>query len=487
MIMLQMQGARCAHKFPRSKRLWSVLIPALLLSACEVGPDYHRPDAIVPAKYKEPMPEGWKPSEPKNAASDGRWWSIYDDPVLDALEQQVNVSNQTLKADEAAVRQSAATLRQARAAFFPTLSLAGDASRSRVITSANRPAIDNEFDLGVSASWAPDLWGSIRRTVEGDAANVQASAAQLASARLSMQAMLASDYFELRIADELKNLLDETVVAYNKTLSITKNQYTVGVAAKADVVTAETQVENTVAQDINVGVQRAQLEHAIAVLIGKPPGDFAVEVAQLTKTLPGIPAGVPSALLERRPDIAVAERQMAAANAQIGVATAAYFPDLTLSGSGGFSSTVINSLFAAPMGVWSMGSALTGPLFDAGARSAQVSAARAAYDASVANYRETVLSAFQQVEDQLAAQEVLIRQAVVQERAIALAKEAEQLTLNEYKQGIVSFTAVVTAETIALASEQAGLTIRQSQLVASVTLVQALGGGWDSSKLPQKP
>ncbi|MDB5986671.1 MAG: transporter [Nevskia sp.] len=465
------------------------ILGSLLLSACVVGPDYHRAEVTVPANYKEPAPsaaaDGWKSSQPQNAASDAQWWSIYADPVLDGLEQQVEVSNQSLQVSEAAFRQSDAVLRQARAAFFPALTLNAGATRSRSSTSGGQHQLSSQFDLGVDANWAPDLWGRIHRTVESNAASAQASAADLASARLSIQAQLASDYFELRIADELKRLLDETVIAYKRSLTITQNRYAVGVAAKSDVVTAQTQVQNTLAQSINVGVQRAKLEHAIAVLIGKAPSELSIDAIPLTNTLPEIPAGLPSTLLERRPDIASAERLMAASNAQIGVAISAYFPDLSLSGSAGYASSTISQLLNAPMRVWSVGPQLAATLFDAGVHSAQVAAARAAYDASVANYRQTVLSSFQQVEDELSTQAVLKQQAEVQQQAIALAKEAEQLALNEYKAGIVDFTSVVQAQAIALSTEQSGLTIQQDQFVASVTLIEALGGGWDSSKLPQ--
>jgi NodT family efflux transporter outer membrane factor (OMF) lipoprotein len=459
---------------------------ASLACACAVGPDYRRPDASAPAAYKEHAPEDWKPGQPQELTNRGAWWSIYDDAVLDDLEHQVDISNQTLKASEAAYRQSIAVLQAARASFFPDVTLDAAATRSRThsITNPAGGVTQNQFSVGPAVSWVPDLWGRVRRTVESDAANAQASAADLASARLSAQAQLAQDYFELRIADELKRLLDATMAAYQRTLDITRNRYAVGVAAKSDVVTAQTQLENTLAAEINVEVQRAQLEHAIAVLTGRPPAEFSIAPAPLSGSVPAVPFGVPSALLERRPDIASAERQLAAANAQIGVAVSAYFPTVTLSGSVGYQSSTLSKLLEAPSQVWSVGPQLAATLFDAGAHRAGVAAARAAYDATAANYRQAVLAGFEQVEDDLSTLRVLARQAEVQSRAVELARQAEQLTLNAYKAGVVDYTSVVQAQAIALSSEQSALTIRQSRLTASVSLIEALGGGWTASQLP---
>jgi NodT family efflux transporter outer membrane factor (OMF) lipoprotein len=400
------------------------------------------------------------------------------------LERQIDVSNQTLKASEAAYLQSVAVLKAARATFFPTVTLAAAATRSRVVTNAGSSVSGNEFSLGPSASWEPDLWGRIRRTVESDTANAQASAADLASARLSAQSQLAQDYFELRIADELKRLLEATMAAYQRTLDITRNRYEVGVAAKSDVVTAETQLENTHAAAVNVEAQRDPLEHAIAVLIGKAPAEFSIEPAPLFGNVPAIPYGVPSTLLERRPDIAAAERKISAANAQIGVAISAYFPTLTLSASTGYDSSTLGQLLEASNRVWSVGPQLAETLFDAGARSAQVAGARATYNETVANYRQSVLVGIQQVEDNLATLRVLAHQAEVQNRAVELARQAEQLTLNSYKAGVVDYTSVVQAQATALSSEQSALTIRQSRLIASISLIAALGGGWTTAELP---
>jgi NodT family efflux transporter outer membrane factor (OMF) lipoprotein len=463
---------------------------ALLAAGCAVGPNYHRPTAPVPQKYKEA--EGWKPAEPREAASGEQWWSVYDDATLDQLERRIDVSNQTLKASEAAWRQAEALVAQVRAGLFPTIGVTATGTRSGgpgargavaagIATVQSHPV--NQFQAGANASWDIDVWGKIRRTLESDVANAQASEADLAAARLSAQGTLASDYIELRVADEQRALLDDTVRAYQRALEITQNQYKVGVVAKADVITAETQLEGAESQRIAVGVTRATLEHAIAVLLGKPPAEFSLAPAPLGTVVPVIPPGVPSSLLERRPDIAGAERRMAAANAQIGVAVAAYFPDLTLSGSYGFASNVVSGLLSAPNNLWSFGGTASDTLLDFGARPAVVRQARAAYDATVAGYRQTVLTAFQQVEDELASLRILEQQVDVQEQAVKSANLAVQLSLNQYKAGTVAYTAVVTAQTIALGDALTLLTIRQSRLVASVALIQALGGGWTAASL----
>jgi NodT family efflux transporter outer membrane factor (OMF) lipoprotein len=473
-----------------------VFLGAIALTACAVGPNYHRPAAPVPQTFKEA--QGWKPAEPRDAASGTAWWSVYDDSTLDELEKQIDVSNQTLKSSEAAWRQAIALVSQARAALFPTVGVDATAQRSRgtaIETNSGTTTLTtglatsqaahpvNEFNLAGTASWDLDIWGKIRRTIEGDVASAQASEADLAAARLSLQGMLASDYLQLRVADEQRHLLDETVEAYKRALEITQNQYSAGIVAKTDVITAETQLEGAQSQAINIGVTRATLEHAIAVLIGKPPADFTLAPATLGSAVPVAPAGVPSSLLERRPDIAAAERQMKAANAQIGVAVAAYFPDLTLNGSYGFASNVVSHLVSSPNSLWSVGATASDTLLDFGARSAQVREARAAYDAAVANYRQTVLSAFQQVEDELATLRILEQQVQVQEQAVKSANLAAQLTLNQYKAGTVAYTSVVTAQTIALGDAVTLLTLRQTRLTASVTLIQALGGGWDAASL----
>ena len=473
----------------------AIATAAALLAGCAVGPDYHRPAAPVPARFKEA--EGWKPAEPREAASGSSWWSVYEDPTLDELEQQIDVSNQTLKASEAAWREAVALVGEARAGFFPAIGVSATGSRSggpgagaanvgAGAAAAPQSQPKNQFELAGTGSWDIDIWGKIRRTLEANVANARASEADLAAARLSAQATLASDYIALRVSDEQQQLLDETVAAYKRSLQITENQYKVGVAAKTDVITAETQLEGAESQQIAVGVTRATLEHAIAVLIGKPPGDFTLPPARLGTLVPVVPLVVPSALLERRPDIAGAERRMAAANAQVGIAIAAYFPDLTLSGSYGFASSVTSHLVREPNNVWSFGGNAADTLLDFGLRPAQVRQTRAAYDAAVATYRQTVLSAFAQVEDELATLRILEQQVKVQEQTVKDANLALQLTLNQYKAGTVAYTAVITAQTVALADAQTLLAIRQNRLVASVNLIEALGGGWDASSLGTK-
>jgi NodT family efflux transporter outer membrane factor (OMF) lipoprotein len=427
------------------------LIPIvpILLAACAVGPDYHRPSAPVPARFKEA--EGWKPGEPKEAASGTEWWSVYEDPALDALEKQVDVSNQTLKASEAAWREAVAVARAAGATLYPTIGISVSGTRSRAGTSAAatatgnqvtgtrvRPPAYNDFSLSGNASWDLDVWGKIRRTIESDVASAKASEADLAAARLSAQATLATDYVDLRVIDEEKRLYDETLADYQRSLQITQNQYKAGIVAKADVITAETQLGGAQSQQIALGVQRAQLEHTVAVLIGRPPADFSIEPATFGAAVPVAPVGVPSSLLERRPDVAESERKMAAANAQVGVAIAAYFPSLTLTGSDGFSSTALSGLIKTPNNVWSFGGTLSETVLDFGSRKYQVQQARAAYDETVAMYRQTVLTAFQQVDDELAALRILEQQYAVADQTVKSANLAVQLTLNEYKAGTVA-------------------------------------------------
>jgi len=469
----------------RSARIRWIASAAVLaaLAGCSVGPNYKRPTAPVPATYKEI--EGWKPSEPQAAASGTRWWTIYRDPLLDQLEAQIDISNQTLKASEAAYRQASALVQEARAAYFPTATLDAAAQRSGTGSGkTGNSTIKSQFSVTGGLSWEIDVWGRIRRAVEASYASAQASAADLAAARLSAQSALATDYLDLRINDELKRLLDATVDADTRSLQITQNRYNAGTAGKSDVAQAQAQVEGVKAQAINVGVQRAQLEHAIAVLIGKPPAEFSIAPMPLTLDVPVVPPGVPSTLLERRPDIAASERAAAAANAQIGVAIAAYFPAITLSASYGFVGSAIENLLRASNAVWSVGPQLAQTLFDGGLRSAQVAAARATYDQTIANYRQTVLAGFQQVEDQLATLRILAQQAEVQDRAVKAAEEAERLILNQYTAGTVAYTSVVTAQTVSLSNKQTALGILQSRLAASVGLIAALGGGWAAADLP---
>src|SRR5215472_14713590 len=475
--------------------MWRTPFPGIvagftILSACTVGPDYVRPEAPVPKQYKE---AGWKVGEPLDAIDRGAWWSIYKDPLLDDLERQIDISNQTLKAAAAAFEQAEWLVAQARAGFFPIFDLNGSAQRSRSgggsssSTGAGRSGFNaSAFSTSASASWVPDLWGKIRRTVEGDVASAQASAGNLASARLSAQGALASDYLQLRMSDELTRLLDAVASFYTESLRITGNQYRAGTTDQSAVAQAEAQLESTQAQAIAVGVTRAQLEHAIAVLIGKPPAEFSIPPTEATIGVPVIPPEMPSALLERRPDIAASERLMAAANAQIGVAVAAFFPTITLTGDFGTSGLTLNRLLATTSRFWAFGSNLVQTIFDAGARSAQVEQARAIFDQNIATYRQTVLTAFQQVEDQLAALRILAQEADVQDKAVAAAFEAERIINNQYLAGTVAYTSVVVAQQTALADAETAVNIRQSRLVASTALIQALGGGWDAAQLPSR-
>jgi NodT family efflux transporter outer membrane factor (OMF) lipoprotein len=458
----------------------------VVLAGCAVGPDYRRPDVEVPAAYKEAS--DWKVAEPKDAASRGEWWGIFGDPYLNSLMEQVRISNQTVLAAEAQFRRAQAIVAASRAAYFPTVSASASVTRSRsptgVIggTTAGRTITNRSASL--DASWELDLWGRLRRTAESSEASAQASAADLAGARLSSQATLASSYFLLRTIDEQKRILDESVGAFQKSFELTKNRYDAGVVAKVDVVQAETQLKSTMADAIDLGVQRAQLEHAIAVLVGKAPSEFAIPVAPPAFKMPSIPAEVPSALLERRPDIAAAERLMASANAQIGVAKAAYFPSLTLSGSYGSRAGDAATWFTAPSTFWAYGPALAQSIFDAGLRQAQTDQALAAYDSTVAQYRQTVLAGFQEVEDNLAALRILEEEAKVQQEAVRAARESVVLTTNQYKAGIVSFINVVAVQTAWLNNERAAMVVLGRRLVAAVTLLKALGGDWSTADLP---
>jgi NodT family efflux transporter outer membrane factor (OMF) lipoprotein len=475
--------------------MWRAPFPGIVagfivLSACTVGPDYVRPDAPVPAQYKE---AGWKVGEPLDAIDRGAWWSVYKDPLLDDLEKQIDISNQNLKAAAAAFEQAEWIVAQFRAGFFPIFDLNASAQRSRSgggsssSTGAGRSGFNaSAFSNSVSASWVPDLWGKIRRTVEGDVASAQASAGNLASARLSAQGALASDYLQLRLSDELRRLLDAVASFFTESLRITRNQYRAGTTDQSAVAQAEAQLESTQAQAIAVGVTRAQLEHAIAVLIGKPPAEFSIPSTEAKIAVPAIPPEMPSALLERRPDIAASERLMAAANAQIGVAVAAFFPNITLTGDSGTSALSLNRLLATTSRFWAFGSTLVQTVFDAGARSAQVEQSRSVFDQDVANYRQTVLTAFQQVEDQLAALRILAQEAEVQDKAVAAAFEAARIINNQYLAGIVAYTNVIVANQTALGNAETAVNIRQSRLVASAALIQALGGGWDTSQLPSR-
>ncbi|MGA2188431.1 MAG: efflux transporter outer membrane subunit [Steroidobacteraceae bacterium] len=448
-----------------------------LLAGCAVGPDYRRPDFPTAQNFKEQS--DWKPTEPNDALSRGPWWNIFKDDQLAALETKIQLSNENVKAAAAAVDQARALVDQARAGFWPTVAASIGPQRGAIGTAP----VQTTANAALSGSWTLDIWGQIRRTVESDRASAQASDAALAAATLSAQGDLATDYFELRAQDELQRLLDDIVVAEQLSLKITESRYKFGVAAKADVVSAETQLLNSQAQQINAKIQRGILEHAIAVLIGEQPAAFSLQPTAMRTQVPTVPAGVPSTLLERRPDVAQAERKMAASNAEIGVATAAYFPSLTLSGSDEYTSSTFSRLLNASNRVWAVGPQLAETILDGGLRRAEVAQARAAYQASIAAYRQTVLSGFEQVEDQIVTLRVLEQQAVVEDAAVAAAKEAEKLTLNQYKAGTVPYSSVITAQTTRLASEETALSVLSSRLQASVALIEALGGGWTDAQL----
>jgi NodT family efflux transporter outer membrane factor (OMF) lipoprotein len=465
-------------------------LSVLLLAGCAVGPNYKRPAAEVPPAYKEVG--NWKQAQPNEQNLGGNWWEMFQDPQLNALELQVNVSNQNLKAAEAQYTQARALLRYNRAAYFPTITGGASATRNRI--SNHRPAsivangiTYNDFQIPLELSYEVDVWGRVRRTVESYREQAQASAADLATVNLSMHAQLALDYFQARTLDAEEQLLNSTVTQYERALELIESRFTGGIASELEVEQARTQLETTRAQAIDVGVARAQFEHAVAILIGKPPSDFSLAPLPLTAPPPAIPPGLPSELLERRPDIAAAERRMASANAQIGVAKAAYYPTISLGATGGFESGVITTLISGPSILWSAGGSAIMPLFDAGRRRANMDQAIAFYDETVANYRETVLTGFQQVEDNVAALRILENEAHVQERAVVAAQKYLELANTRYVGGVTSYLEVTTAQSAALSDELTAVNILGRRMVDAVTLVQALGGGWDRSALPERP
>jgi NodT family efflux transporter outer membrane factor (OMF) lipoprotein len=484
----------------------AAVVVLLSLSGCMVGPDYRRPPpatdptpAYKEAAYKEVDGVTFRPALPRDTVDRGPWWTIYGDPALDRLMAEVDVSNQTLKENEAAYRQAVALIRQSQSSLYPTVGYSSaiqqtsaSGGRGGTVVSTGTGLVTGtshgsagQFSLGGSVTWEVDVWGRIRRTIESDAAAAQASAADLASARLSIQSSLAIAYFSLRISDERRALYRQSIAAYQRSLDIVRNQMTAGIASRLDLAQAQTLLEQTRALYAAEGANRALFEHAIAALIGKMPAEVSIETAPAPRTVPTLEAGTPSALLERRPDIASTERQMQAANAQIGVAQAAYYPDFTFNASINFFSTMIGSLLQIGSSVWSLGPQLAGTLIDGGSRAAQVEGARANYDRTVATYRQTVLTAFQQVEDALAQQRYFAEQEAIQRRAVAAAREAEQLSLNQYRAGTVAYTTVITAQTTALGAEQTLINIRLNRYSTSATLVTALGGGWRDSDLPK--
>jgi NodT family efflux transporter outer membrane factor (OMF) lipoprotein len=469
-------------------RMLRVTLPAAFaatLVGCMVGPDYVRPGAPTPPAFKEAA--GWKTAQPGDDAPRGDWWKAFGDADLDALVAQIDVTNQTVQAAEAQLRVARAATQAARAGLFPAVSGNAAALRSARAQGTTGSSVANSYNAALDLSWEIDLWGRLRRGVEASEASAQASAADLAAARLSMQALLAQDYLLLRVQDAEIGLLRDTVATYERSLQLTRNQYAAGIVARGDVAQAETQLKSTQAQLLDAGIARAQLEHAIAVLAGKPPSELTIAPMPLAIVFPQIPVTVPSVLLERRPDIASAERRAAAANAQIGVAEAAFFPSLTLGAAGGFQSSAIGSLLSLPNRYWSIGPALAQTLFDAGLRSAQKQEAVAAWDAAVADYRQSVLNAFQEVEDNLTALAVLEQEAAVQADAVRSARESAAIANNQYKAGTTSYLAVVVLQAAALNAERTALGILGRRLTASVGLIKALGGGWDASRLAAAP
>jgi NodT family efflux transporter outer membrane factor (OMF) lipoprotein len=449
---------------------------APLLGCFAIGPNYVRPAAIVPAQYKEI--KGWRISSPRDDFAKGEWWKLFGDRELTLLEAQVSISNQTLKQDEANYREALALIAEARAGLFPTVNF--DPSLTR-IHPANAAW---NLEAQITGSWTPDIWGKVRRAIEEQGAAAQVSAADLANATLSAQSALALAYVQLRENDSLYDLFVDTVRQYQRSLDITQNQYNAGTAAKSDVITAQALVLAAQASEINTGVARQQNEHAIAVLIGRPPSELSIPHAPLAQAIPAIPVSLPSTLLERRPDIAAAERAMQAENAAIGVAFGGYYPDFSLSGAFGYIGDPFIKQIAGANPAWSYTFSLAQTLFNGGLTDAQVAAARAAYDSSVASYRQTVLTAFQQVEDNLVAIRVFGQEIKVQVEAVNAAQQAVEIAINEYRAGTQNFTTVVTNEATLLSDEELLLATRTERLTAAFSLVVALGGGWNDSKLP---
>jgi NodT family efflux transporter outer membrane factor (OMF) lipoprotein len=473
----------------RARAAGLVALASLLVGGCMVGPTYTKPSEPLTPAYKKT--DGWKVAQPGDALPRGSWWAVFGDPDLSGLEAQILAANQDLKVAEARLREARALVRFNRAALFPTISAGVGASSIR--ESANRPFVTPNVNTGSSGdlltsldlSYEIDLWGRVRRTVAAARLEAQASAADLETARLSLQAELAFDYFELRAADAQKQLLDETVKAYEAALRLTANRYQGGAAPKSDVAQAQTQLDTTRAQATDVTVQRAQLEHAIAILIGQPPAAFSLPPRPLDSRPPVIPVGVPSQLLERRPDIAAAERRVAEANERIGIAKAAYYPTVMLNASVGFEGSSFGNLMNASSLLWAVGASITQTIFDGGRRRATSDAALAAYDATVAGYRQTTLIAFQQVEDNLAALRILEQEAQQQHRAVESAQQSLQLFTNRYRGGVDNYLQVITAQTVTLANQRTAIDIRRRRMDASVLLVKALGGGWDVAELPK--
>jgi NodT family efflux transporter outer membrane factor (OMF) lipoprotein len=454
----------------------------LLLSACVVGPEYRRPVAPETSGFKEGLPPGWTAAEPNDGVLRGAWWEVYNDPQLNRLEEQVAITNQNVIAADARFREAKAAVRGARSSEWPMVTALPAATVSGTSTTTN--VQHRSFDIPIDAVWQADVWGGIRRSVAANAAVAQSSAAELENARLLYQSELAVDYFQIQGLDAEQQLLDAAVKSYEQYVQLTRDRFDGGVASMDDVALAQTQLETTRVQLTDLQIQRAELEHAIAVLTGRAPSDLTISAMPSQSPPPSTLVEMPSELLQRRPDIAAAEREVAAANEQIGVAKAALFPSLTLSATGGSQTTAFDDLLSWPTRFWSVGPQVAETLFDAGKRKAQVAEARAAYDATVANYRQSVLTAFQQVEDSLAELRVLAEETEVESRAVAAAKKTLELSTIQYRAGLTNYLQVIIAQTSALQSQRAAVQILTRRNVASVLLVEALGGGWDASQLP---
>lgn len=468
----------------RGSRLLSLSLSVLMLSACAIGPDYQRPTVAEPAQYKQA--DGWRQATPSDSLARGTWWELYGDQQLNGLVEKLNSANQSVAQSEAQYRQAQALVRSARGAFFPTVDLSAGKTRSSQGTgssssslSSTNSGIRDTYNTQLGVSWEADVWGKLRRGLEANKASADASFADLAAMRLSQQSELVQNYLQLRVIDQQKRLLQATVENYQRSLQMTENQYRAGVSGKDAVAQAQTQLKSTQADMVDLIWQRAQFENAIAVLIGLPPADFNLAETQNIPALPQVPLSLPSQLLERRPDIASAERSVIAANANIGVAKAAYYPDLTLSMSGGYSSSTYSNLISLPNRFWSVGPKLAMTLFDGGQRSAEVDRSEAAYDQTVAKYRQTVLDGFREVENYLVQLKVMEDEAAVRQQALDAARESLRLTLNQYKAGLIAYLDVVVVQATALSNERSVLSLQQSRLIASVNLIAALGGGWD--------
>ena len=484
--------ARESNKLVSHLAIAALVAGMALSTACTIGPKYTRPSTPVPPAYKEigaPNLEGtWKPAQPSDEAARGKWWERFNDPQLNQLEEKVNIANQTVAAAAANVQVARAMVREARAQYYPTISVNPGITNQRVSTAFGQSVGINysTFSLPLEASWEPDLWGRVRNTVKANTFAAQSSVADLENVRLSAQAQLAADYYELRAQDAMRQLFDSTVSAYQEQLELTRDLYKAGLGTDEAIAQAEVQWKTTQAQDTNLGVLRAQYEHAIALLTGQPASTFSISVETLTAMPPGIPLGIPSELLERRPDIAAAERSVAQANAQIGIAKTAFYPTITLSASAGLESLSIAKWFEWPSRIWSVGPGLAETLFDAGLRKAAVQQFQAAYDQTVANYRQTVLTAFQQVEDNLAALRIITQVIEQQDSAIESAGRSLHEAEVRYKAGLDPYLNVITAQTALLTDQQAAVSFRMQRMVASVQLIEALGGGWDVSRIPSE-